>query len=675
MPRLSRDQISTAVHQQLEDSEGFDKDELASMRRDALDYYFNRDRVAPTAEGRSSLQSSDVADMLEAVVAQMMPAYEGDSVAQFEPVGEDDVDQARAESNAVEWCVMQQNNGHYEIQQAVRDALLLRNGIIKVYLEEKENVETTRYEMLTVLEYGDLMRNAVSDLKTTDNGYTVKTLAETDGFYDVKVVSKHIDRKVCTRAVDPGNFSWERDYDSIYLDDCRFVAERSLPTRSDLINRGYPKSIVSGLNAGSTGASIDSRSQHSQRSHWQGATPAADVLEVFECHMRLDADGDGLTELLRVVVCDKTILEVEEVQYIPYASGTPFLQPHRFTGLSLFDKLRFIQDQKTFGVRQWADNLNNANNARVAVVDGQVNIDDVVNSRPGGVIRTTMPGAIEPVPFTDVGPSVQQFMDYADKMRSERGGASLDMQAAELQIAGDTAHGVERQMTAKEQMAAMMCRTIAETLLRSTWQLVHKALRLYIPDEIEFRVSDQFVRANPGEWQERKTVTVKSGLSNAERGRKGMALSAVVQRQDMMMQQGAFVSPADVYNAQLDWARSQGLDDPERYFTDPNSEEAQQAQQQQQQQAQQQQEYQNMLLELQQSIEDRKADNADAKVIEDQRQFDQELQYKYWESGMSLELEEAKVTTDTAIKMVNNERGSEQSKVDSRQSVSRGVAG
>ena len=42
---------------------------------------------------------------------------------------------------------------------------------------------------------------------------------------------------------------------------------------------------------------------------------------------------------------------------------------------------------------------------------------------------------------------------------------------------------------------------------------------------------------------------------------------------------------------------------------------------------------------------------------------------------MTLELEEAKVTTDTAIKMVNNERGSEQSKVDSRQSVSRGVAG
>ena len=82
-----------------------------------------------------------------------------------------------------------------------------------------------------------------------------------------------------------------------------------------------------------------------------------------------------------------------------------------------------------------------------------------------------------------------------------------------------------------------------------------------------------------------------------------------------------------------------------------------------------------MLLEMQQSIEDRKADNADAKVIEDQRQFDQELKYKYWESGISLELEEAKVTTDTAIKMVSNASGSEQSKVDSRQPVSGGVAG
>ena len=677
MAKLNKDQIVQAVYQQIEDAEGYDKDELSAIREKALDYYYNRPRAAPGAPGRSELQSSDVADMIEAVLAQMMPAFETDSVVCFEPMGEDDVDQARAETNAVDYVVMQQNHGHYEIQQAIRDALLLRNGVMKVYLDEKVEVDTQRFEGLTELEYGQLAQGAVSSLKGVDNGYTVEVLSEDDHFYDVKVVSRETDRKVCVQAVDPTNFMWERDYDSIYLQDARFVAERSLPTRSDLIQMGYRKSLVNSLNAGGNDTQIDSlaRNQHSHRRNWRGATPAEDIIEFYECYIRIDADGDGVTELLKVCVADKKILETQEMQYIPYASGTPFLQPHRFNGLGLFDKLRFIQDQKTFGIRQWADNVNNANNARVAIVDGQANIDDVVNSRPGGVIRQTMPGAVEPIPFTDVGPSIASFLEYGDKMRSERGGASLDMQTAEMQIAGDTAHGVERQMSAKEQMAAMMTRTIAETLLRSTWLLVHKALRLYVPEDLQFRVSDQFIAANPAEWPERNNISVKAGLSLAERMKKQGALEQIVMRQDALKQSGEYVSQDDTYNAHLDWCRVQGLDDPERYFTDPQSEEAAQFQQQQAMAQQQQQEYQNMLLQLQQMIEERKADNEDAKVIEDQRQFNEELQFKYWEAGLKQETEEAKIATDTALQMVNGERQSEQGNTDSGESAGRAANG
>ncbi len=650
MSNLTEDELIRAVWNQIEDSEGYEKDELAHMRQQALEYYYNRSQAAPSVPGRSSLQSSDVADMVEAVLAQMMPAFEGDTIVDFEPLGDEDVDQARAESGAVEHIVMQRNNGHYELQQAVRDALLLRNGFIKIYLDERIDTGSTVYRGLTQLEYGDLIRNASGTLRGIDNGYTVKDLAEENGFYDVRVRHKTTTRNIMTRAVDPANVSWERDYTSVFLDDCRFFCERSYPTRSELVEMGYSKAKVADLNVGGNDHHLDSlaRNQHSERRNWRGATPAEDIIELYECYIRIDANGDGVAELLKICTASKTLLEMQEVDFIPYCTGTPFLQPHRLNGLGLFDKLRYVQDQKTFTIRQWADNLNSANNARFGAVEGMVNMDDLTNSRPGGVVRMDSPDAIVPIVAPDVGMSCQAFLEYGDKMRSERGGASLDMQAAELQVAGDTAHGVERQMSAKEQLAALMTRTLAETMIRSLWLMVHRALRLYMPEPIQYQVQGEFVTVNPAEWGNRETVAVKAGLSLAERSRRQAALLQVVQNQGLMMQAGLYVSPRAMHNAQLDLARASGIDAPERYFTDPQSQEAQQAAAAQQQQAQQQAEYQQQLLELQRNIEDRAADNADAKVFEDARQFDEEMAFKYAEAEAEQETKEAELAITLA---------------------------
>jgi hypothetical protein len=654
MAKLTKAEVVKAVYRRIYDAEGYDSDELATMRTQALDYYYNRDSAAPSAVGRCSIQSSDVADMLEAVLAQMMPCFELDNICEFTATREEDIEQARIETAAVTYTVMQANNGYYEIQQAVRDALLLRNGIIKVYLDETVKTDVQNMVNLTELEFGQLKLGASEDLSGVDKGYTVEVIDEGSGFYDVRVTTKNTVRLVKAQAVDPVCFMWERNHDSIYLQDADFVAERSYPTRSDLLKRGYKKSLVQALKAGGDQVSFQSisRNQSESASNWQGDTPADDIIEFFEVYMRIDIDGDGMSELWKLCVADKTILDMVEMDYIPYASGTAFLQPHRFNGLGLFDKLRNIQDGKTVVMRQLLDNQNHANNARIGVVDGAVNLDDATNSRPGGLVRIRSADALVPFPFTDIGPSAQNTLAYLDKVRSERGGASLDLQSAEMQIAGDTAHGVERQMSAKEQLAAMMTRTLAETLIRSLWQMVHFALRLYMPDDMQVPQGGQFVTVDPSQWPERRSVTVMAGLSNSERMRKKQALEVIIGRQDILQSQGKYVAENDIYNAQLDWARAQGMNNPERYFTDPSSQEAMQYQQQRQQEAQAQQLYQAQLLAMQQEIENRKANNEDAKVFEDARQFDDELKFKYWAEAKSAEVEEAKMASTMAMSMI-----------------------
>jgi len=640
--KLTEDQIKRAALDALSQSDGWDTDELRGVQAKALDYYYTRADVAPVIPGRASIQSADIADMVEAVTSQIMPALEMDLLAMFEPLDDGDVDQALVESQAVSWVIMRANNGYTEQQASVRNALLLRNGINHIYLDSRVSVDTENYKDLTNQEYAHLSMGAVDDLDAVDNGYTVSVTSEhseQSPLWSVRVVSKETRRKVIVEAVDPTLFNWESGYDSLDLQGCNFVCERSYPRRSELLEQGYPEKKVAQCKPmnGPANTANNARNPGRAATSAHGATSAEDVIETYKIYQKIDADGDGYSELKRICIAGDVLLHVEDADLIPYAAGTAYLQPHRFLGLGLFDKLKDIQDAKTDTLRQWIDNQKHANNARVIVVDGDVNIDDAIASRPGGVVRASRTDAVIPFPYTDIGPSCESAMNYLDKARSERGGASLDMQRAELQIAGDSAHGVERQMTAKEQMAAHMTRSLAETLIRNTWILTHKVLRLSMPDPLQFRVSGNFQSTVPAEWRERETVEVKAGISMAERLKRQGTLETVIARQDALRQMGAYVSPEDAYNAHCDWLRVQGINDVERYLTDPRSEEAQQHAQAQQQAQQQQQAYQGALLQLQRDIEDRKADNADAKVLNENKEAEDRLAFEYWKTLVETE--------------------------------------
>lgn len=665
MAKLTKDQIKTAVNEQIAQADGYETGELQQLRQDALDYYYGSNRAAPQADGRSALQSSDVADMVEAVCAQMMPAFESDDLVEFEPLNDEDIDQAATETQAVSYVVMKQNNGFFEIQSAIKDALLLRNGIIKVWVDEKVDIQTDNYDMLTEDEAAELTTSPgrLDNLKDDDNGFTavIEEHPDMKGFYNATIKSKITERAVKVRSIDPVNFSWRADWDSIYLKDCPFVSERSYVTRSDLIEMGYKKSLVNSIGAdGGRDYYTTTRYQNGNSNRYAAAEPSQDEICMYECYIRLDANGDSVGELLKVVIANNVILESDETDFIPYASGTAFLQPHRFDGLGLYDKLYMLQDQKTQTTRQLADNQNHANNARVGAVANSVNMDDLTNSRPGGVVRITSPDALVPFPYTDIGPSCQSTLDYLDKVRAERGGASLDMVTAEAQIAGDTAHGVERQMTAKEMMAAMMTRVLADTLVKTTYEMVHMALRLYVTDPIQFRTHGQFSEVDPTKWGKRERVLVKAGLSNAERYRKKATLEAVMMRQDALIAAGmdeVLVSMDNMYNATVDWVKASGVNGAERYFIDPTSEEGQASYQQKLQGEQEAQQaaaaQQQELVALQKEIEGRKADNNDAKVIEDSKQAEEKLRFDYWKVQQEMEVKEAEMVTSTTLALVD----------------------
>ena len=71
---------------------------------------------------------------------------------------------------------------------------------------------------------------------------------------------------------------------------------------------------------------------------------------------------------------------------MPFVSLTPIPMPHRFFGLSVADLVMDLQLIKSSILRQILDNLYLSNNGRHIISD-QVNLDDMMTSRPGGIVR------------------------------------------------------------------------------------------------------------------------------------------------------------------------------------------------------------------------------------------------------------------------------------------------
>lgn len=643
---LSDKEILGILNSELTQSLGWDTDELTANRKAAWDYFYNRAR-GDEIEGRSHVQSSDVSDMVEAVLSNLAPILTNETLIQFEAAGEEDEEQARLESDFVAYMVGGQNKGFVQILSAIKDALLLKNGFIKVWVDKVD--DTIRYTKAGISEF-----QIEAELSRSGNDRTI-TVSNTDdnadGTFDVSFSEYIHTRELVVEAIPPEDLKYSPDMRSQFISDARFSAERKLLTRSELLAMGYPKTQVDELGAYQTDTSEEARARKEDSNDpAQTTDKSQEIIETWDIHALIDEEEDGRSLLRHYHITVGEILLNETVQWIPLATGSPFIVPHRLYGQSIYDKLKQTQDTKTHGLRQWNDNMRRVNNARLAYNPNVTTEADVLDSRPGGGVRSKNPAEIVQIATNDMGQSIQAALDYADKQRGERAGASLDLQSSQMQLAGQVGNvGAERQISVREQLAALMTMTLANTLLRETFLLVHRTLRAFVPGEMSAKLHGKWVKTDPSKWPERTHLNVSTGLSTGEKQRRSSALNQVIQAQSGFMQSGLdgiLTDPGGMHNAILDWSRANGLENPEQYWTDPASPEAQAAGQAKQQQAQQQaaaekaaadQQYEwarNMHT-LEQLIEKYKADI--------------ENQYKYDSDVLDAEIEEAKILGEATL--------------------------
>ena len=137
---------------------------LSSDRSDAMDYYLgDMSKDMPAAEGRSSAVSTDVADTIEGLMPSLMDIFAGsDEVVRFEPVGPEDEEAAQQETDYINHVFMQQNPGFMVLYSFIKDGLLQKNGIVKIWWDEGEQEEYETYYDLTDEQFS-LLAQAVEE--------------------------------------------------------------------------------------------------------------------------------------------------------------------------------------------------------------------------------------------------------------------------------------------------------------------------------------------------------------------------------------------------------------------------------------------------------------------------------------------------------------------------------
>lgn len=614
---LDNKQIHAILEQELALSEGEDHGDLERHREQALRYFQNLPK-GDEIPGRSAVNSGDVGDMTEAVLSELLPLFEGEGLVMFEPTSAEDEDQARLESSFVQHILARQ--GFYTVaQEAMKDAILMRNGFIKCTIEESEQRREQPVDGLTALQMTTL------GIQLEQQGYTVSYPDEQteEGYMIGSIVATRINREFRLSSPPPENIRYSSEHQSSSLQGIRFFAERMYMTRSELRKLGYDAGEIDQMQASqmqSDGAEDARRSQNNTQQH-QAVQRVNDNIETWDVYVQIDENENGRARLMRyhwIPDSPSKIYDSEQASMIPYATGSPFIFPHRITGWSLFDKLKSIEDAKRFSLRQMLDNMNNMNNTRKRARKGAVIAESLLNSRPGGVIWCNDPAndVVDEQKVSIVAESVE-LLNYLDKMRTEKGGAALDQLNPEFQLPGQNAgdQGVGRLLDGKERLTSMMARNFAESLVKDTWRIAHAMMREFMPGELNAKLQGIWQQTDPSQWPEREHLTVHIGMSSAERIAKIAATEKLIEGQRNMVEfgfDGTMVTEKHIYNAMVDWMQLNRFTFAEQYLQDPESQEAQQARQQKQQQMEAQQaqqaDLQEQLIGIQNRLEKYKID-------------------------------------------------------------------
>lgn len=596
MPNMTETELLSIV--QSEVNQAKDPSEIFKEIAQGLDYY-NGEPLGTEEEGSSSVISRDVKDIIEAMLPSLIRIFTStDRAVEFLPFDVQDEEAAKQETDIVNYSFYKENNGFYTIYTWFKDALLSKNGIVKVTWDEKEVSTREEYEGLNELGLQQLL----ADKEVEPVEFTLNE----DNTNDVVIRRTSKVGKAKVDVIPIEEFIISRDASSIFPNEARMTCHKADKTRSDLIAEGFDKKLVESIGitqeVHTEEISIARDNKTSDTFGDDAKDPSMKEIEVFECYIRVDFDGDGIAELRQVTYAGSEILVNEEIDENPFVVITPIMLTHKFYGNSISDDTMDIQLINSTLLRGVLNNMYLANNPRKYYQSGMVNLDDLLTSRSGGVVETLAPpsNVLMNEPVNTLPPQIFDVMGKMEQVRKERTGVGQEFFGLESNV---LAHGktgvVDQAFDAARMKIELIARIFAEIGMKPLFLKLHGLMQKHPNKERTIRLRGKEVPVNPNEWKTRENMTVNVGLGTGNKDKEITNLMNIIGIQKELLPGGKGITEKNVYDTLEKLVEASGFKDVSVFFTDPDT----------QQPPPPQPNFQEELLKLQQHIEAQNAQN------------------------------------------------------------------
>lgn len=611
---MDKEELAALIDNQERTALGYNYGDLAKARAKALDYYLGKP-FGNEVEGRSQVVSSDVFDVVEGMLPQLVKIFASTNTAvEFEPVGLEDEKDTKQATAACNHVFYKQNNGVLILYQWFKDALIQKNGIVGWEFDEKKVITEEDYEGLTDNEFQKLvaedevevlahteypdedgekqLQEKVQQFLQSPQGMQMQQQAQQSGqplpplpkvppLHDVKIRVTKKKNYVCINVIPPEEFLITPSHNSIDLDDCVFCEHRTRMTISDLKQMGYSDADLEDIGSASDAEvkwTVEYQARHQfaeelSPEQSESSDPTMKEIWVGRGYIRADYDGDGIAELVKFTRAGKKVLDTEAADQVQFAALTPIVMPHRFIGMSFADVAMDFQDVNSVLWRQGLDNLYLTNNPRHAVVEGQANLDDLLTSRPGGIVRMRAPGAVTPLETPFVAQHIFPMLEYNESRKENRTGISRYNQGTDGDSLNKTAHGVQLIQNAAMARTELVARMFAETGVKRLFRGIKKTLYKSGLRKLSIRLNNEYVDVDPREWKYEWDMTVNVGLGTGNKDQQLVHLNQMLQLTGAISQMGKgyMFSEENIYNLYAKIVENSGFQHVAAFVTHPES--------------------------------------------------------------------------------------------------------
>lgn len=569
-----------------EDSAGaYVWNQLGGEREMAMREYY-RMPYGNEEDGWSQIVSSDIQDTVEWILPSLLKIFTAtDKVVSFEPTKAEDVEGAEQASEACNYVFNKQNNGFLVMYTALKDMLIVRNCAVMWRKEEQSTISSEPFKGATDEMLALLMQDDDVEIEAAE-----ESQAQGPDGMPIKVYNGRLKRTgkktICkVEAFSPEDLLIDRNWTIPLLDECPYVCRMMRATLSDLNLMGFDVE-ASELRASDQSSFSSDASFRLSKVNQTGVVSAGadddqnDDDSMAEGWLRIefvlvDVDGDGIAERRCIYRLNDKILKNEVVGQVPIATSSPILNTHRWDGMSMADAVSDLQKLHTELLRQTLNNLYLTNNPRTKVLTDSnwsplANIDDLLDSRAGGVIRQRDVNAVteQVIPFAAA--ASMPMLEYIQGMRENRTGVTRYNQGIDANSLNKTASGVNQIMTASQQRIELIARVVAETLVKPIFHGILKLLTEGGMEKLAFRLRDEFVEYDPNEWRDHYDMTINVGLGTGDKQMQAGQLTNIYQMQMAGMQIG-LATPQHLYHTQSKIIENAGYKDVQNFLQDPSN--------------------------------------------------------------------------------------------------------